>query len=142
MTNPKLIPSLYQNRALNNAGFLIEHCAVSNKSEETFYLHPVFIVGGTSQRQTAEAVRLPGRSLRELDARYGPFTTLIIDIEGSELDVFEASQDVLSKYRLVIAELHPWAIGEPAVQRCRDILTKAGLRYRDSVGITEAWQRD
>ena len=140
--NPKLIPSIYQNRALNKAGFMIEHCAVSNKTEETFYLHPVFIVGGTSQRKTEHAVRLPGRSWRELDSRYGPFTTLIIDIEGSELDVFAASRDLLAKYRLVIAELHPWAIGEDGVQRCRDLMTEAGLRYRDRAGITEAWARD
>jgi FkbM family methyltransferase len=140
--NPKLIPSIYKNRALNNAGFLVEHCAVSSKSEETFYLHPVYIVGGSLQRQSAEPVRLPGRSLQELDARHGPFNTLIIDIEGSELDVLEASRDVLKKYRLVIAELHPWAIGEASVQRCRDILAEAGLRYMDRVGITEVWQRD
>jgi FkbM family methyltransferase len=140
--NPKVIPSLYKNRELNKAGFLIEHCAISDKTEETFYLHPVYIVGGTSQRKSPEAVRLPGRSLLDLEARYGPFTTLIIDIEGSELDVFERSRDILRKLRLVIAELHPWAIGESAVQRCRDILSEAGLRHAESAGLTEAWQRD
>lgn len=140
--NPKVIPSLYRNRELNRAGFLIEHCAVSNKSEETFYLHPHYIVGGTSQRATNEAVRLPGRSVRELDARYGPFTALIMDIEGSELDSFETSRDLFSRYRLVIVELHPWAIGEASVQQCRDILAAAGLRHVGTAGLTEAWQRD
>jgi FkbM family methyltransferase len=139
--NPKVIPSLYRNRELNRAQFLIEHCAVSSKSEETFYLHPHFIVGGTSQRATDEAVRLPGRSLRELHARYGPFTTLIIDVEGSELDVFEASRDLLRGYRLIIAELHAWAIGEDGVQKCRDIFAEAGLKHVGTAGITEAWQR-
>ena len=139
--NPRLIPSIYQNRALNKAGFLIEHCAVSNKPEETFYLHPVFIVGGTSQRKSEHAVRLPGRSWRELEARYGPFTTLIMDIEGSELDVLEASRDLLARYRLVIVELHAWAIGEDGVQRCRDLLAAAGLQFMERAGITEAWQR-
>ena len=140
--NPKVIPSLYRNRELNKAGFLIEHCAVSNKSEETFYLHPKYIVGGTSQRPSEEAVRLPGRSVRELDARYGPFTALIMDIEGSELDAFEAAGNLFSRYRLVIVELHPWAIGEAKVQKCRDILAAAGLRHVGTAGLTEAWQRD
>jgi FkbM family methyltransferase len=140
--NPLLIPSIYANRELNKAGFLIEHCAVSNKPEETFYLHPTYIVGGSSQRPTSRAVRLPGRSFRDLDARYGPFTTLVIDVEGSELDVFEASRDLLARYRLVVAELHPWAIGEEKVQQCRDIMTAAGLRFMEKAGITEAWQRD
>lgn len=140
--NPKVIPALYRNRELNKAEFLIEHCAISGKSEETFYLHPQYIVGGTSQRPTELAVRLPGRSLRELDSRYGPFSTLIMDVEGSELDAFEAAGDLFQHYRLVIVELHPWAIGEPAVQRCRDILAGAGLRQVGCAGITEAWQRD
>ena len=140
--NPKVIPSLYRNRELNKAGFLIEHCAVSGKNEETFYLHPHYIVGGTSQRASNEAVRLPGRSVRELDARYGPFTALIMDIEGSELDAFQAAGDLFSRYRLVVVELHPWAIGEAKVQQCRDILAAAGLRHVGTAGITEAWQRD
>lgn len=139
--NPKVIPSLYRNRELNKAGFLIEHCAVSNQSEETFYLHPHFIVGGTSQRATNEAVRLPGRSVRELDARYGPFTALIMDVEGSELDAFSTAREVLARTRLVIVEMHPWAIGEPAVQECRDLLTAAGLGQVGTAGYTEAWQR-
>lgn len=140
--NPKVIPSLYRNRELNRAGFLIEHCAISSRNEETFYLHPKYIVGGTSQRPSDEAVRLPGRSVRELDTRYGPFTALIMDIEGSELDAFQAAGDLFSRYRLVIVELHPWAIGEAKVQQCRDILAAAGLRHVGTAGITEAWQRD
>ena len=140
--NPKVIPALYRNRTLNRAGFLIEHCAISSRSEETFYLHPKYIVGGTSQRPSDEVVRLPGRSVRELDARYGPFTVLIMDIEGSELDAFQAAGDLFSRYRLVIVELHPWAIGEAKVQQCRDILAAAGLRHVGTAGITEAWQRD
>jgi hypothetical protein len=105
-------------------------------------LHPFFIVGGTSQRKTERAVRLPGRSFRELHERYGPFSVLIIDVEGSELDVFGSSREILSNYRLVIAELHPWAIGESGVEQCRKILSEAGLHCVQRAGITEAWQRD
>jgi FkbM family methyltransferase len=139
--NPKLIPSIYLNRDLNKAGFLIEHCALSNKPEETFYLHPHYIVGGSSKRATELPVRVPGRSWRELDARYGPFTALIVDIEGAELDVFEASRELLARYRLVIIEMHPWAIGEEGAQRCRAIMTEAGLRLVNRAGHIEGWQR-
>jgi hypothetical protein len=41
-------------------------------------------VGGTSQRSTNRPVRLPAKSLRQLEQERGPFTALIIDIEGSE----------------------------------------------------------
>lgn len=140
--NPFCIPTLHRNRALNQCGFLIENCAVSNERDALFYLHPVYVVGGTTQRSTNLPVRVPCRTLRGLHERYGPFTVLIIDVEGSELDVFEASRDVLHQYRLVIAELHDWAIGNEGVERCRQILGELGFRPVGRAGITEAWQRD
>jgi FkbM family methyltransferase len=139
--NPFCISTLHQNRNLNKCGFVIENCAITNEPTATFYLHPRFIVGGTTQRETARPVRVPGRSLAELEARYGPFTVLIIDIEGAELEVFERSREVLSHYRLVVAELHDWALGEKGVERCRELLAQAGLHFQGRAGITEAWQR-
>lgn len=139
--NPFCIPSLHRNRELNRCGFLVENCAVSNQPEVTFYLHPVYVVGGTTQRSSSRPVRVPARNLAELENRYGPFTTLIMDIEGSELEIFQASRDILGGYRLVIVELHDWAIGADGVERCREILTAAGLRFHRRAGITEAWQR-
>ena len=140
--NPFCIPSLHRNRALNQCGFLIENCAASTQPEAEFYLHPVYIVGGSTQRPTDLKVRVPTRSLLELHERYGPFSVLIIDVEGSELDLFEASRDVLRHYRLVIVELHDWAIGESGVKRCQQLLTELGFHRVGQAGITEAWRRD
>lgn len=140
--NPFCIPSLHRNRDLNDCGYLVENCAVSNEREATFYLHPVYVVGGTTQRKTKLPVRLPGRSLSELTNRYGPFDTLIMDIEGSELEIFTPAAAELKSFRLVIVELHDWAIGEDGVQKCRDLMAAAGLKFQRRVGITEAWQRD
>jgi FkbM family methyltransferase len=139
--NPFCIPAIHRNRELNQAGFLVENAAVSNEREVTFYLHPVYVVGGTTQRKSARPVRVPARSLAELENRHGPFTTLIMDIEGAELDIFSVSEEILKNYRLVIVELHAWAIGEAGVERCREILAAAGLRFQQRAGITEAWQR-
>lgn len=140
--NPFCIPALHRNRNLNQCGFLIENCAVSNLPEVTFYLHPVYIVGGTTDRKTNLPVRVPGRSLNELATRYGPFTALIMDIEGAELEAFDVSREILKNFRLVIVELHEWAIGADGVERCRKILTEAGLKFKQRAGITESWQRD
>jgi FkbM family methyltransferase len=139
--NPFCIPSLYRNKELNKAGFLIEHCAVGSTPEITFYLHPIYIVGGSSQRSTNRPFRLPAKSLSQLEAERGPFSTLIIDIEGSEREVFEQSKELLMKYRLVIVELHEFAIGADGVNLCREILRDSGLKLVGSAGITEAWQR-
>jgi FkbM family methyltransferase len=140
--NPFCIPSLHRNRELNECGFLVENCAVSNQRAVTFYLHPVYVVGGTTQRQSSRPVRVPAYSLAELDGRHGPFSALIVDIEGSELEIFTASTEHLKRYRLVIAELHPWAIGDNGVERCRGILSAAGFHFKRRAGITEAWQRE
>jgi len=139
--NPFCIPSIYRNRELNGSEFLVEHCAVSSETEATFYLHPTYIVGGTVQRASDRPCRLPAKSLRQLDQDRGPFTALIIDIEGSEREVFENSKEILKRYRLVLAELHEWAIGAAGVERCREILRGAGLRQVGQAGIVEAWER-
>jgi FkbM family methyltransferase len=140
--NPFCIPTLHRNRELNSCGFLVENCAAANEPEATFYLHPVYIVGGTTQRESSRPVRIPAYSLPELYNRHGPFTTLIVDIEGAELNIFSAATEILARVRLIIVELHPWAIGESGVQQCRDLFSAAGLRFKKRAGITEAWQRD
>jgi len=94
------MPSLHRNRELNNCGFLVENCAVSNKQDAIFYLHPIYIVGGTTERQSGRPVRVPARSLADLNARHGPFHTLIVDIEGAELEIFSAAPEVLRGVRL------------------------------------------
>jgi FkbM family methyltransferase len=139
--NPLCIAPLYRNRELNHAGFLIEHCAVDTKPEVIFYLHPRFIVGGSLQRPTDQAVRLPAKSLRQLEQERGPFSVLIMDIEGSEREAFQASADLFVRYRLVIVELHDWAIGAEGVEACRQILRNSGLELAARSGIVEAWQR-
>lgn len=139
--NPLCIPVLEQNKTLNAAGFRIEHCAVSGGSEVSFFIHPVYIVGGTTQRKTDRVCRVPGKSLASLDAEFGPFTVLIMDVEGSEWEVLAESQAVLQNYRLVIAELHDWAIGKAGVEDCRRILRAAGFLFEDSAGLTEVWRR-
>lgn len=140
--NPFCIPAIHRNRELNQCGFLVEHCAVANEREVTFYLHPRFVVGGTTQRKSARPVRVPALSLAELEVRYGPFSALVMDIEGAELEIFEVSQDILKNYRIVIVELHEWAIGAEKVERCREILRRAGLVFKQRADVTEAWQRD
>ena len=139
--NPLLIPTLQRNRELNNAGFAIENCAAGTEREVTFYIHPIYLVGGSSQRETEKPVRVRGCSWPELDQRHGPFTTLIMDVEGSELDVLEGGRELIARYRLGIAELHEWAIGIGKIERCRDLLRLGGLRFVKLAGVTEVWER-
>jgi FkbM family methyltransferase len=139
--NPLLIPWLFRNREMNHSGFLVEHCAVGKPPEVTFYIHATAVVDGSSQRKSARPVRLPCRSLAELQQRYGPFSTLIMDIEGSEFDVLEDSPALLQNYRLAVIEFHEHIIGEKKTARCKEILSAAGLKLAGKTGYTEAWQK-
>lgn len=140
--NPYLIPWLVRNQMLNDAGFLIEHCAVGRPPETTFYVHSTGVMNGSAQNKSAHPMRIPSRSLAELAERYGPFDALIIDVEGAELDILNQSQDLMKKYRVVIVEFHPWIIGEEKIQLCRQILKNAGFKMSGSSGSTEAWLRE
>jgi FkbM family methyltransferase len=139
--NPRCLPALQCNRDLNACSFRLEHCAVSNEQEVTFYLHPKYIVGGTAQVKSTVPVRVPGKSLPELYNQHGPFSVLIMDIEGAELETLKVSAALLKDFRLIIIELHEWIIGAKGVAECREILAGAGFKMAGSSYITEAWSR-
>ncbi len=139
--NPLLVPWLFRNREANHSGFIVEHCAVGKPPEVTFYLPSRAVVDGSAKRKSGREVRLPSRSLQELHERYGPFDTLVADVEGSEIDVLEGSPGLLQAYRLAIIEFHASIIGEEKVARCREILSNGGLRLVGKAGLTEVWQR-
>jgi len=64
------------------------------------------------------------------------------NVGPAELDALVPAAEILKNYRAVIIELHEWAIGAENVERCREILRRAGLQFKQRAGITEAWQRD
>lgn len=139
--NPKLIPWIERNRERNQAGFTIEHCAVSRKPEVTFFIHPEYIVGGSSQHETSLPVTVRGCSLEELNAKHGPFNVMIMDVEGAEVEVLPDAGDLLKGFRLVIVELHEWAATVECLDSCRATLVAAGLKKVAEAGRTEAWER-
>lgn len=139
--NPFCLPAIHRNRNLNHCGFLIESCAISNSKDLTFYLHPRYVVGGSVSNQAGIPVRVPGKTIGELCERYGPFSTLIMDIEGAELEAFESLNGRLKDFRLVIVELHEAAIGAAGLTRCRKLLENAGFKKMDESYITEVWQK-
>jgi FkbM family methyltransferase len=139
--NPKCLPGLQCNRDLNKCSFLIEHCAVSNERTVTFYLNPKYIVGGTAQIKSTIPVQVPGKTLSGLYEQHGPFSVLIMDIEGAELETLKASGALLQNFRLIIIELHEWVIGAEGLFECREILKQAGFRKVEGSYITEVWSR-
>lgn len=140
--NPQCVPALQRNRDLNQCSFRIENCAASNQPEVTLFLDPKLIVSGTTKSASAFQAKVAGRSLAELCRQYGPFSALIMDIEGSELDVLQSSEEILSNFRLIVVEFHPWIIGADGVSRCCDILRQSGFNMIERVFHNEAWLRN
>jgi FkbM family methyltransferase len=139
--NPKLIPYLEKNKAINQSGFTILNRAASEEKTVTFFLSEQFIVGGTTQRQSAHPVTVQGSSLKDLNDEFGPFTALIMDIEGAEADVIPPSGEFLKTCRLVVVETHDWACGADRTEECRKAMRDAGLIYAATEDATEAWIR-
>jgi FkbM family methyltransferase len=137
--NPYCLPAIHRNRTVNKAAFLVEHCAVSNAREVVFSINPTHITGSSIGNFPGISLRLPGRSLSELVERYGPFSALIMDIEGSELEMLESSASILRRFRFIIIELHEAAIGGAGIDRCHALLKAAGFELKDRSYITEAW---
>ena len=137
--NPYCIPAIHQNRQCNQSSFLVEHCAVSTRSEVSFSIHPTHVTGSAIGSGSGTLVRVPGRSLGELVARYGPFSVLVMDVEGSELEILETSRDCVGNFRLILIELHEDVIGAEGLSRCRKMLQEAGFKPADQSFITEVW---
>jgi FkbM family methyltransferase len=139
--NPELIPMLSRHRAINGAGFRIEECAVSSEPEVNFAVHRLMTHGSLLAQPDARFIKVHGRSLADLHYSHGPFNTLLIDVEGSELEVLKNSRHLLRDYRLVIIELHHDLLGAEGVATCRRILTSVGLRSSAVIKSVEAWSR-
>jgi FkbM family methyltransferase len=139
--NPELIPLLKRHRELNRACFEIEECAVSTEPEVTFAVHRFMTHGGVFAQGGTRRIRVRGRSLADLHDSHGPFNALLIDVEGSELEILRISSNLLLEYRLVIIELHKEILGVEGLEECRRILASAGLKRSAAIQSAEAWVR-
>lgn len=139
--NPNLIPTLTVNRDRNDCKYVIESGMVSKTSDGTFYIDDCIVVSGPVQ-ESARHIKVPVFSIEELMSRTGlKFDTLFMDIQGGELALLEEHEDVLKQLQLVILELHPHLMGEPAAQTCRHLLANAGLKNIETMGLIEVWSR-
>ncbi len=82
--NPYCIAAIYRNRHENHCSFLIENCAATTQRDAVFSLNPRYVTSSSLQNSGGIPVKVPGRSFQELFDRHGPFSVLIMDIEGGE----------------------------------------------------------
>lgn len=141
--NPELIKHLERNKNHTGSAFAIEHCIVSSKPEVTFFLGDS-ILGSSARRRSPKEVTVRGKTVAELErAHHVRFDTLIMDIEGAELEFLRENRDWLRQLHTVITEIHdhPDYLTKEEVAECKTIFEQAGLQLEVVDGLTWVLKR-
>lgn len=139
--NPALISVLKKNRQLNNALFCVENCIISKTSNGIFYIGPS-LLSSSVYIKTQSKTHVPVKKLSWIKNKHKlDFTSIIMDIEGSEIEFIRENRPFFNKIRLAIIEFHPEITGQDNIKIAKDILYRCGLRKINQAGTSEAWIR-
>ena len=130
--NPRLIPTLEQNRDANQCRFHVVQAAVAYSPEGTVTFDEGAFTSGIVDQ--AGSLTVPARSLESLatEAGFDRFD-LICDIEGAEQELLKNEGEFLQAHvRRLLIEMHPTLLGEKAVSKLRDRLRSLGFTYIES----------
>lgn len=127
--NPKLIAVIEENKTRNNCRFHIEHCIVSNRPDNEFFIGKN-ILTSSNRRQSTEKIRVVGKTVQDLENRYKlKFDVLLMDIEGGELDFLRENREKLKELNVIFMEIHqhPDVLSKEDVEECKTLVESAGF---------------
>lgn len=130
--NPKLIPWIERNKTHTGSSFRVENCIISNQQSVEFYIGSD-ILESSMRRKWLDKITVTGKKVEDLEREYRlKFDTLIMDIEGAELNFLRENRQWLRQLHTVILEIHPHEemLSAEEVAECRAILEEAGLRIK------------
>lgn len=136
-----MLQYLIENKNNNNGLFSIETCIVSKLSKVSFFYDEDFLNSRVDKENPK--VIIPGKTLNEMIEQYFPFTVIVMDIEGGELEFFRSFDLKNSNIRLIIWETHmkPDKLTQDELQECYEILTEHGFNIKEKCGDVEAWNK-
>jgi FkbM family methyltransferase len=139
--NPQMLQYLIENKNNNNGLFSIETCIVSKLRKVGFFYDKDFL--SSSVEKTNPNIIIPGKTLSEMIEQYFPFTVIVMDIEGGELEFFRSFDLKNSNIRLIIWETHtrPGMLTKDELEECYGILTEQGFNIIEKLGDVEAWNK-
>jgi len=139
--NPSLIPTLTANRDRNGCAFAIEQCLVGDGDSGVFSVGKLMSGNRVGMRR-GRRITVPMRSFYDIERRAGfEADTIVMDIEGGELDFMRLYADALRRTNLVIIEVHDSILGADGARFVRDTLSAAGLARVETESLTEVWRR-
>lgn len=142
--NPNLVPWIQKNKEINNCMFSIENVVISNEREIPFYIHDL-IVGGSLKRKTEKKVNIKGITFDALHEKYNTiFDTLLMDIEGGELELFRNHKNAISNFKTIFFEIHPFSgiLTEEEAKECEEILLELDFKLVKRDGYFQIWEKN
>jgi FkbM family methyltransferase len=128
--NPRLIPLIRENAALNGVDFEVANAVVDPRADGgtvPFFLRRDFWSSSLAPApEYVEEVAVPRVSFDAMRERHRP-TMLIVDIEGGEARLFR--DVVLTGIRKIYVELHQNLIGRVGVKNVFDFLSSKDFHY-------------
>ena len=137
--NPGILPTLEKNRELNNCKFVVRHAALGYGSSNVV-LHLAKFGDNSLTPISDNIIEVPAVSLETILEDTGFETvSLVMDIEGAEVDLLEREIDVLKKsVGTLIFELHR---GEMCSEARWDAISTSliGADFRMLDRISQTW---
>jgi FkbM family methyltransferase len=141
--NPDLIPWIEQNRELNDCSFIVLNEVVSKKKVNKFFISSIIHL--SSLNNPSSDVRLvSGTSIAALQERYNlRFETLIMDIEGGELNFLREHSEELVFFKMIFIEIHVFGqmLSEEEGNECENILSSLGFMREVKQGHFQIWRK-
>ena len=126
--NPGLEPIVRETFRLNKVSPTFESCLIGRSNGEVdFYVTNSFWASSTKKIPGSRKSVVQMKAFRQEVASIQP-TFLIIDIEGGEVDLFSDAQDCLKTVRKIAIEVHPWIVGNDAIDAMERRLLEAGFK--------------
>lgn len=127
--NPFLIPYLYQNRKQNGGNFQILHGLVGDGMFGEINLGDTALTTTSydAPTDTSSTFQVPTVDIDSLQKKYGRFDSLIMDIEGSELDLIRNHLKDFEGFKKLIIEFHPEVYGTKAQNYLSELLGSIGF---------------
>lgn len=141
--NPKLIRYLTTNRDLNNYSFQIHNKVISSEESVEFYIAKS-IHSSLIKNKTLEKHLVEGTTIKKLQQECNLiFDTLIMDIEGAELELILNTNFNELKINTLIFELHDFngTLSDKEVDRIKTKLEDQGFVFREKIDTSLIWKK-
>lgn len=140
--NPRIIPTLERNRAINHCQFQIVQAALGYNAPSITLWVPPYFYGSSTRVERGEAIDVNTTTLKHLmdEAEFERFN-LIVDIEGGEIDLLEHESNLLLRHvGWLVVERHAIIVGEDVDRAFDDRLKQIGFEVVDQAHWTTVYR--